>query len=209
MTLRVLSGLTLLAGVLMLAAVLVVLGDGSPFAEARHLRLMKQRTTRPEHVEPITPAGFLALPHAAPLAQRARIESRGVSIEGWNQRLMLAQDGDVHLEITAAPRRPDSRDTAYVTAEITPAWRSGHPGWSYEALDALFRPNGGGTTAWDAGPRRVRVTGWLLYDYQYDKRVNPDTLGRFSTRLSGWEVHPVTRIEAWDDARAAWVEVPR
>ncbi len=28
-------------------------------------------------------------------------------------------------------------------------------------------------------------------------------------RESGWELHPVTKIEIWDDARGAYVEVRR
>jgi hypothetical protein len=32
---------------------------------------------------------------------------------------------------------------------------------------------------------------------------------RRDARLTPWEIHPVTRIERWNDARAAWAEVPR
>jgi hypothetical protein len=209
-TFRTLAILTLAAGTAALASALALLGEApgaSP--ESAHLRRMKERTSFPPELRPVTMAGIVALPHGLPLRQRAGIENRGVSIEGWNQRLLTAGDGDVHLEIAAAPRSPDSPDTAYVTAEVTARWRLGHPGWSYERLVEVFRPNRGGVTRWDSGPRRVRISGWLLYDYQYDRRASAWSLEHGSARVSGWEIHPVTRIETWDDARGAWAEVPR
>jgi hypothetical protein len=122
---------------------------------------------------------------------------------------MTAGDGDIHLEIAPAPRSPESPDTAYVTAEVTPRWRAGHDGWSYERLLEVFRPNRGGAARWDGGPRRVRVSGWLLYDYQYDARPSAWSLANGASRVSGWEIHPVTRIDVWDEARGAWAEVAR
>ena len=210
MTFRVLALITFAAGVAALGSALSLLGEapgGSP--ESAHLRRMKERTQPPSYVQPMTLADFLALPHGLPLGRRAELEERGVSIEGWNQRIMAAGDGDLHLEITPAPRRPDDRDTAYVTAEITPRWRTGHPAWSHDRLVEVFRPNTGGATRWDSGPRRVRVSGWLLYDYQYDATPSAWTLAHGSTRASGWEIHPVTKIEVWDASRDDWAEVAR
>ncbi len=206
---RAFSLLALAAGALLLLGALALLGEGFGVPpEARRLRQLKDRVTVPAALQPITQAFVQALPHDLPVARRAALEARGVSLEGWNQRMMLAADGDVHLEITPTPRRPDGPDTTYVTAEVTPRWRLGHPGWSYERLLEVFRPNSGGATAWDSGPRRVRVSGWLLYDYQYDWRPSREALAR-GTRVSGWEIHPVTRIEAWDDAAGRWTEVAR
>lgn len=210
MTFRSISFLALAAGGLTLASALTLLGAAPGVSpEAAHMRSLKDRDTAPARLEPITPADVLALPHGLPLAQRAAIEARGVMIEGWNQRMLLAGDGDLHLELTGAPRLPDSPDTAYVTCEITPHWRLGRDGWSYDRLAAIFRPRRGTPTSWDSGPRRVRISGWLLYDYQYDAIPTPWSLAHGSCRVSGWEVHPVTRIEVWDEALAAWAEVPR
>jgi hypothetical protein len=55
----------------------------------------------------------------------------------------------------------------------------------------------------------VRVSGWLLYDHPYDKRVNDWMLHRESVRLTGWEIHPVTAIECWDDGSQSWQELTR
>lgn len=210
MTFRVLAIGVLAAGAAILAAALALLGE-SPGASpaARHLREMKERVLAPERAERITLEDVVALPHGLSLERRALVERRGVTLEGWNQRILVAADGDMHLEITPAPRGPDSPDTAYVTAEVTPLWREGHPGWSYDRLAEVFRPNRGTATRWDGGPNRVRITGWLLYDYQYDSRPTQWSLTHGSCRVSGWEIHPVTRIERWDAARGAWEDVAR
>jgi hypothetical protein len=59
----------------------------------------------------------------------------------------------------------------------------------------------------------VRISGWLLYDFEYDApyRTQRHALisGARSTRLTGWEIHPVTRIEVWDDSTRDFVEIPR
>jgi hypothetical protein len=210
--LRVLAALALLLGAAALMAFLNVVGKG-PFAgpEARHLRAMKDRTAAPARIERIDVAGFRALPHHRPLAEVAAIERRGVVLEGRVQRILWASDDDVHLEV--AP--PDSvladpkaiRLVPYVSAEITPPVRRRHPGWGYDALAAALKPNLGTATPWPGGPARARVTGWLLYDFQYDESFPESALRERSVRLTGWEIHPVTRLEVWDDARGAWSEV--
>ena len=92
---------------------------------------------------------------------------------------------------------------------IRDRWREQRRGWAYESLLVAFRPNRGGGTAWDAGPRRVRLTGWLLYDHQYDKPVSTWSLQYAKARRTGWEIHPVTNIELWDDAAQGWRELAR
>jgi len=207
-TFRTLSVLVFSIGALALLGGLAVLGFGPGVPrELRVLRAGKNRTTAPAAYAAWTPDSFVALPHARPLSVVEPLERRGVSLEGWVQRTMLAGDGDLHLEIVPTPRRPGGPDTAYVTGEITPRWR--HRGrWTNERLLALFRPNTGDTTPWDGGPRRVRISGWLLYDFQYDRAPSDWSLSTGAPRLTGWEIHPVTRIEVWDDARAAWQAVP-
>jgi len=96
-----------------------------------------------------------------------------------------------------------------VVAEVTPPWRRERRGWAYESLLVAFRPNRGGPTAWDAGPRRVRLTGWLLYDHPYDKPMSTWVQQHGTGRRTGWEIHPVTDIELWDDAMSGWRELAR
>jgi hypothetical protein len=204
-TLRLAAALALAIGVIGLAGFFAVVGEG-PFVtpEERHLRAMKERTGTPERVEPVGYEFFAALPHDRPLPEFAALERRAVSLEGYVQQVVPASDGDVHLEVARRPPGDPAYDPRYVTAEITPAWRRGSRPWRIESLLATFRPTHGGPTPWDGGPRRVRVSGWLLYDFQYD---GPPTARR--PRLTGWEIHPVTRVEVWDEARMAFVEVAR
>lgn len=208
--LRLLAGLGFSAGAVTLIAGLTVLGmsPGSP-EDGRHLRRQKSRTDAPEAAIPVTITDMQALPRGRPLAEVAAIEARGVSFEGYVQHLLLAADGDLHLELAPTPRGPDGPDTAYVTAEISPAFRHGSRTWQHEPLRERFRPHRGGPAPWESGARRVRISGWLLYDGPYDRQPSTWSLEHAAPRASGWEIHPVTRIEVWDEARSAWDEVVR
>jgi hypothetical protein len=187
---------------------------------------MKERVTEPVAVDSVTHAVIAAMPVGLPLERYAPMEQRGARIEGYIQRMFYATDGDLHLEVTPEECRPGEHDTVYVTAEITLPMRRRHPGWTFPTLYDAFRPNLGIGPPWDAPARRVRLTGWLLYDFQYDglrRPVDPIRMlwNRFGLprpyqpagpvsiwpRLSGWEIHPVTRIEVWDEMRGAFHEV--
>jgi hypothetical protein len=194
-----------------------VVGRG-PFATpaARHLRAMKERTAPPGSATPLRFADVAALPHGAPLASYAKLERQAVSLDGYVSGMIRSSDGDIHLEITTTPRRAGGPEVVYVTGEVTPAFQRGG-GWSYERLRQAFRPVTGGPP-FDRAPVRVRIEGWLLYDWQYDGRPTTDPLrglwnrirpvhpGAESARrthsiwprLTGWEIHPVTAIDVWD-----------
>ena len=207
MRLRLAAALALMLGAAALLAFLHLLGEGPGVSlEAGHLRDMKNRVDPPPRIEPTSFAEMAALPHHESVAEYSALERRGVSLDGYVQHLMRASDGDFHLEIVSHRLMPGASDTAYVSAEITPRVRRGAPHWSYETLIERFRPLLGGVTAWSSGTRRVRISGWLLYDWQYD---SPGSSGRHADRLTGWEIHPVTGIEVWDERKAAFAEVPR
>ena len=156
----------------------------------------------------LTFTDFAALPHHVPLAEYQHLERRGVRLEGYVQRLLIASDGDIHLEVAAGPAEPEWPKAVHVATEITPQWRRGSGTWVYDRVVAALRPEIGGATPWDAGARRVRISGWLLYDYQYDQ---PHDVPRRSwqRRETGWEIHPVTGIELWDDSLAAFAAYRR
>lgn len=207
MSFRSIAALFLAGGALTLIFALSLLGDAPGVApEARHLRALKRRLDPPAAYADWTQDSIAALPHGRPLAEYAPLERRGVRLEGWVQRTMAAGDGDMHLELCATARTSGGRDTAYTTGEITPGWR--RPGaWQFEALNAVFRPNDGAVTPWDGGPAKVRVSGWLLYDFQYDRPPTSWSLQNGAPRVSGWEIHPVTRIERWSARERRWIEV--
>ncbi len=209
MILRLIAALALALSLTAFGGYLQLVGK-APWSspEMRHLRAMKDRATAPDSFAPVTIEDFLSLPHRLPLAQYAPLERRGVSLVGYVQNTLIAPDRDTHFEIAPAPRRPDAPDTCYVTGEVTPQWHQDSPSWAYEGLVARLRPNHGGQMAWDSGPRRVRVSGWLLYDFQFDVRQGPEAL-RGNARVSGWEIHPVTRIELWSDSLQRFADLPR
>ena len=207
---RSLGVITFVAGAAALVAGLALLGRGPGLPEpTRHLRAMKDRTEPPAEVRDVDMGFFAALPHHGPFAERVRLEREGVRMQGWVQRILLSGDGDIHVELAQNRRTNADRDTVYVVAEITPPWRQQRRGWAYESLLVAFRPNRGGPSAWDAGPRHVRLTGWLLYDHTYDKVPSTWILENAGARRTGWEIHPVTGIELWDDATRGWRELAR
>jgi hypothetical protein len=208
-TLRVIAALTFALGAGALLVFLTALGEG-PFAStnARHLRAMKDRVEAPAVITPTTIDEMVALPHGRPLAEFALIERRGVSLEGYVQHFMRANDGDFHLEIAARAATPKYWSSEYISGEITPRVRGRSTRWTYEGLVERFRPLIGGATSWSDSTRRVRISGWLMYDWQYD---NPPYEGHRlpAPRLTGWEIHPVTRIEIWNPDSARFEDVPR
>jgi len=213
MTLRIAAVAAVMLGVGLFLFYLQWIGEGfgSSLAE-RHLREMKERTTTPSSFLAYTFADFAALPHGRPLAEFASLERRGVTLEGYTQYASIASDGDYHLSLSETPPR-SLFDRRTITAEVTPQFTRRSARWSWEPLDSELRPLSWLLPDWPDGPRRVRISGWLLYDFQYDAPFLPQKApilpGPRHHRLTGWEIHPVTRIEIWDDARGGFVDYPR
>ncbi len=103
------------------------------------------------------------------------------------------EQGDIHLHVRATrPLRcfPPGQRGTQVVAEVTPHFQPPKTGWSYEVLLGLCQRQ-----------VRVRISGWLLHDYQHVEDVG-------DWRASAWEIHPVTNIEAEDAPRQSWQPVP-
>jgi len=180
-----------------------------PFANAasRHLRAMKDRTGPPPACQEQTFASIAALPANRPLAEFAPLENQGASVVGYVRSLEHARDGDLHLAFVAEPQRGRGRGHGYWSAEITPVWRQGSATWTFERLAEAFGLDRSGRSTAAVRLQRVRLSGWLLYDYLYD--ALPAWVFDRADRVTGWEIHPVTRIELWDEGRQAFVELPR
>jgi hypothetical protein len=201
--LRIAAVVSLLMGAALTTAYFYVMGKG-PLARpaSRHLRAMKDRATTPSVYGPMTIDGIAALPRGESYAQYASLEARGVAVEGYVERMIRATDGDYHLDLSG----PAGLKAPYLVVEVTPAFQRGSTRWAYESLVAALHPFSGGPTPWDGGPRRVRVSGWLLYDFQHEG-MRP-RLG-FPPAVGSWEIHPVTRLEVWEPSVARFVEYPR
>ena len=206
MMLRIVAAFAVVLGIAGVLAFLTELGEApwSPPA-ARHLRAMKSRTQAPLSYAPITFAEMESLPHHGTIHEDTAIEARGVSLEGYVQVLGRATDGDYHLDFAPALDH-DGDLVPYLSAEITSGVRANAKGWTFERLLERFRPYRGGRTAWDQPPRRARVSGWLMHDAPYEGSV---PIPGWPKHLTQWEVHPVTKVEVWDDMLARWDEVPR
>jgi hypothetical protein len=204
--LRVAATLAIVLGVAILLAYLDEIGK-APWSRlaARHLREMKDRATEPARYDTVTLAWMQGLPRRRPVAEYSALERRGVLAEGYVQRIQRAADGDIHLDFAPA-RDSGGHLVPFVSAEIPPAWARGSERWRYPSLLGAFRPLVGGVTPWDAGPRRVRLRGWLMYDFPYEGQRSP--IG-FPQKLSWWEIHPVTGIELWDEHTGRFSEWAR
>lgn len=146
-----------------------------------------------------------------------RLERRAVVMEGYLVRVNQLADGktyahllrrgDIHLEIASAPDfHPAGSSALRVICEVTVAfqWRREH--WNLEGLaplaglvsDSLIGHSYPGGTP---GGARVRLSGYLLDDFVHCAAVG-------DTRATAWEIHPVTKIEVWNDDKKKFEPVP-
>ena len=92
---------------------------------------------------------------------------------------------DAHIELA---ERPDAAPTERLVVEVTPPMRERarqrDTDWSTVALQRNLTG------------RRVRVTGWLLFDAEHDEESENTRPGhRDNWRATAWELHPVTAID--------------
>jgi hypothetical protein len=162
--------------------------------EKRAFNALKNRTTLPSeaHIDPRVSLETL-LERAD---DRTRWSAdRAATIEGYIVRVIDAgaesancfslRHVDAHVEVAM---RPDAPPNERVVAEVTPPMRE----WARrQGLDwstaALQRELTG---------RRVRLTGWLLFDTEHDEESENTRPGRpRNWRATAWEIHPITHIE--------------
>jgi len=127
-------------------------------------------------------------------------EQQGVALLGY--LLLAKQSGteaahchdrkrrSLELWIGKLPESTTARSKAArasaVIATVTPAGQDAHIRWRLADLRKLARQGA-----------KVRISGWAFYDAEH-----PELLGR--TRVSLWQIQPVTRIEVWRNG--AWQE---
>ncbi len=185
------------------------LGTSARSVQRSYLIEQKNRVDIPSQYEPMTFADFLTLP-ALPARYTASdwqvvrtYTQRAVSLEGYIAEVISATDGatygrparegdfHVHLRATRQPEcSPEGPRGGQLVTEVTPHFQPPKTGWSHEALLDLCRRQ-----------VRVRISGWLLHDYQHVQDVG-------DWRASAWEIHPVTTIEVWNPAGERWERLP-
>lgn len=106
--------------------------------------------------------------------------------EGTNCRFTLSSETDTHLALVGEVGDAEKNS---VVIEFTPRFLKLHPHWTKASLSKYLDTD-----------TPVRITGWLMLDPDHRNH-----LGKF--RFTLWEIHPITRIEvfqdnAWKDADA-------
>jgi hypothetical protein len=99
---------------------------------------------------------------------------------------------DWHIPLVKTAGDPEK---LAIVVELTPRVRRNHSGWTATNLPA------NGSTS------RFRISGWLMYDPDHPAQLydpaDPNKKNKFRQTL--WEVHPVTKIEVWQNG--AWVDL--
>jgi len=93
---------------------------------------------------------------------------------------------DWHIALTEFPG--DGEKTSIVV-EPTPRIKIKHPKWTKKNLEP-----------WLNEDLPVRISGWLLFDPQHSNHLN-------KYRSTLWEIHPVTKIEVWNDVTDQWENI--
>ena len=119
---------------------------------------------------------------------------------------------DWHLEVFEKPpsRPPDIGDTTPIICEITPRMQNAiyKENIRIQELTAFFRKNDLTYEATGHPARRIRLTGYRLWDDEHNGTADVGTTVRRKTpngyhnpwRQTAWEIHPVIRIEVLDGA---------
>lgn len=127
-------------------------------------------------------------------------QKRAATIEGY---ILLVKDGgpetvncggqrpyDTHMDVVAS--KGVTADGSAVIVEVTPQWRK------------VVAQSGGDWSTKTLKPelvgKRVRVTGWLLWDWRHQGvATNTGKAATKKERATVWEIHPITKIEVFED----------
>ena len=80
-------------------------------------------------------------------------------------------------------------ESSSIVVEPTPRLKKKHPKWTKGML-----------SAWLNSDLPVRISGWLLFDPQHKNHLK-------KYRSTLWEIHPITKIEVWDQENDKWISL--
>ena len=106
--------------------------------------------------------------------------------EGTNCHFHGASDTDTHMALVEGVG--DAEKTSIVI-EFTPRFLGTHPKWKRSSL-----------SPWLNSDDPVRISGWLMLDPDHRNHLK-----KFRSTL--WEIHPITKIEVWQDNE--WVDLDK
>jgi len=115
--------------------------------------------------------------------------------ESTNCHAHLASDVDWHMPLTA---NLEGGEDVAVIVETTPRVRKSHANWTTTRLKPWAAHVGNHANA-DYNEQKVRISGWLMLDPEHQGMINN------GLRSTLWEIHPITKIEVWDNG--SWVDL--
>jgi hypothetical protein len=113
------------------------------------------------------------------------VKAKAEGKEACNCNSPKAADHDVHVYVNDDADDDSPADAAIV--EVTPRWRDANPAWTATNINAL-------------SGRRVRFTGWLLFDQFHFSMIGE------GQRATLWEIHPITAIQVETDS-GSWEDL--
>jgi len=147
-------------------------------------------TITPVEGAAITVEGFL---------YKVKIESSSPNArsggESTNCHARLANDVDWHMPLTA---NVEKGENVAIIVETTPRVRKQHSQWTTARLKP-WTAHIGNTPNVHYNRQKVRISGWLMLDPEHQDMINS------GLRSTLWEIHPITKIEVWDNG--AWVDL--
>jgi len=166
--------------------------------DVRALNRLKNRYERPMP-EDYSRYGIALDSMLVPGDDRKRFtNSQAAEVTGWVRQVQIggvescncgAKDPlfrDTHILL--ALEQKEKKVRKMVVAEVTPRWREvmrkRGVDWTTDGLKKALLG------------KRVRVRGWMLYDWHYqDESENTHPGGKKNWRATAWEIHPVISIE--------------
>jgi len=129
---------------------------------------------------------------------KVKVESsspNGNGGETTNCHAHLAADVDWHMPLTASSGQGEN---LAVIVETTPRLRQAHPNWTVARLKPWTENvSSHANAAFNGQP--IRIFGWLMLDPEHQDMI---TEGLRSTL---WEIHPITRIEVFQNGQ--WTDL--
>jgi hypothetical protein len=137
----------------------------------------------PEQLEPITKVEGAAV---STIGYVVAVKPQAGNTESCNCSMKGEKATDWHIALV---EHPGDGEATSIVVEPTPRIKKDHPKWTKKNLEP-----------WLNADLPVRISGWLLFDPQHRNHLK-------KYRSTLWEIHPITKIEVWDNDAEAWVDL--
>jgi len=152
---------------------------------------------------PVTVEGYFEIvkPQATTAPSGTKRVGESPNCHSWDE-----EDTDWHMALVADPTETEDRS---VVVEPTPRTKRNNPGWTPQKVLPLAVRKTPKSPRREAEAARVRVTGFLMLDPVHPTHIRGRCTASCNTktfyRATLWEIHPVTRIDVFQDG--VWVDL--